>query len=654
MKKNIRKTSRGSMERLYIDIEKLINGEHKLKNILLLPAVFDKKRGNVPVFIYEENGKTKELKYKDYYQEVLKYAKSLNIILKNIDKNSFIAFKMNNSYKWPLIFWGLIFSGYRPLLINSILDKETTQSLINEGGAKAIISDDGNEYLVPSFKVNNIKILDSDYSPVCANEVALCTSGTTGQSRIYVYDGEALCYQIYAAYNMPNVTPDIMYEGSVRQLALLPFSHIFGLIAILLWYTYFKTTIVFPSSNSPEALINTIKKYKCTHIYAVPLFWDTLANKFNQQLAKESNRKISLVNKFMDYNNNVIAKSEAGVAHYNLTRRKIQKEILGDQIVYCISGGSSLSKDTLKTINGLGYHLYNGYGMTEIGITSVELSPNVKQRNRGSCGKALVNVEYKIENNELLVKSPYLHTYRLINGEKVDADIDKDGYFHTGDLALLDDEGYLFIKGKCKDVIILNNGENVYPDEIETKFKTVAGIDELTVLSIKENEQEKIALFFHLIDDANLNNVKIALEEINNSIALRMRVQKFVLAKNNLPINPSLKIKKYVLLEEYKTNKDAFINLNNEMSSLDNSCQIEEARQIIDKVKQIFSTELNRDYDEINNNDHLIIDLNGDSFTYMSIIYQIEQEFNIHIPSEKLSKLNTVNDFASYILKNMN
>ncbi len=644
------KTKRGSMDYFYNLANELLKTKKTLKDIFFTSVINNKKYANRDVFIYEENGKKKSLKYKDYYKEVLKYASSLNKALDGIKKDSFVALKIANSIKWPLLFWGLVASGYKPLLINSILDKDSTEKLLRESDAKAIILNEDNSYAIKCINVKELTIRMEDFTPIWSNEVAFCTSGTTADSRIFVYDGEALTYQIYSAYCMPYETADIMYIGNIKLIAIIPFAHIFGFVAIFLWYTFFKMTIVFPINLAPCDLLDAIKKYKCTHIYAVPLFWNTIARKFDQELEKEDEKKQQLVNRFINYNNDVITVSEAGIAKSKFVRKIIQKKILGPQIVYCISGGSALSNETLRKINGLGYNLYNGYGMTEIGITSVELSPDVKQRNKGSVGKALTNVTYKLENNELLVKSPYLHKYRLINGTIEKQDVDKEGYFHTGDIASIDENGNVYIKGKCKDVIINSNGENIYPEEIESKFNLVDGIDSLALL----NNEDKLILIIHLDPlEKNINLEKEVLE-INNSLPLSFKVNEFFICKNELPINASLKIKRYALEEEFKKCKENFIPLaRKEEISLDNFDD-KKVNEVIQKLLDIFALELSVDKNKIGLNDNIILDLNGDSFSYMSIISHIENEFNIQIESEKIGKLNSVNEFASYILKHTN
>ncbi len=653
--KNDYMTKRGSMKVFYDMAYHLMSTPKTMKDVFEIHTRFAVRDKNVFVFMEEDGGKVKAIKYKDYYDHVLSHSKAVNEALKDIEKDSFVAFKLKNSIHWPMFFWGLVSAGYKPLLIHPILNKEETEKLIAEAGAKAILCEDDFEYSVPAFNIRKIEVTDhKDYEPHWANEMAFCTSGTTGDSRIFVYDGPALSYQLYAAYCMPLTSCDIMYVGDIRLLAVIPFSHIFGFVAIFLWYTYFGMTIIFPKSNNPKDLVDTCIKFKCSHIYAVPLFWDTVARKFNNAIAHESAKKQKLVHKLIDYNNGFITKYEAGIAKSNFVKKAVQRKVLGDRIVYCISGGSVLSKDTLLTMNGIGYDLYNGYGMTEIGVTSVELSPDVRQRNKRSVGRPLTNVEYKLDGNELLVRSPFIHVARLKDGKRLPRDVDKDGYYHTGDIAEIGDDGYAYIRGKIKDVVIGPNGENIYPDEIETKFKALPYVESMTVLGLKNaKDEELLSLVINVekeLCDEETKQLENAIKEVNQTIPLAMQVKQCLIYKKPIPMNASMKIKKFEIEDAYKKNPEDFIKLEGGIVVSFEGFDKELVNKVVDHIINIIADVLYISKKDIAPNSNINIDLGGDSFSYMSIVSSIESEFEIQIPSEMIGKLNSASEFALYVL----
>lgn len=648
-------TKRGSMKVFYDMAYHLMSTPKTMRDVFEIHTRFAVRDKNVFVFLGETDGKVKSIKYKDYYDEVLKHSKAVANALRDIKKDSFVGFKLNNSINWPLFFWGLVSAGYKPFLINPILGTSETNALIKDAGAIAILCEDDTSYDVPSFNIHKIEVTDhKDYEPLWANEMAFCTSGTTGSPRVFVYDGPAIANQLYAAYCMPITTDDIMYVGNIRLLAVIPFSHIFGFVAIFLWYTYFGMTVVFPPSYAPKDLVDSIIKFKCSHIYSVPLFWDTVTKKFKNEIAKQSPSKQQLIQKMMDYNNGFITKYEAGFAKSKLVKSAVQKKVLGKQIVYCISGGSALSKETLLTMNGIGYNLYNGYGMTEIGVTSVELSPDVRQRNRGSVGKPLTNVTYKLgDNNELLVKSPFIHIARLKQGERIPAGVDEDGFFHTGDVAEIDEDGYVYIKGKIKDVIIGPNGENIYPDEIEIKFRGLDNVSNLCVLGL----DDVLTLVINLdkdLDEEETSHLQNQIQEVNQTIPSAMQIRQCYIAKSPIPINASMKIKKFELVDDFKKNPNNFIKLKGGIVVSFEGFDKKEVKEIVDHVISIIADVLYIDKKDIAPNSNINIDLGGDSFSTMSIISSVEDEFKIKIPSEMIGKLNSASEFALYILNHRN
>ena len=643
------------MQIFFDEANRLLETKRTFKDIFEIQIDTWKKR---TLFIFEDDkNRPHKVTYAEFGSLCKKYAFALD---KKIDapKGSFIALKMNNSPRWAYVFWGLLIAGYSPIMINPITLNSDANRLIKESGAKAIISDKDEELAVPCVNVNSLELSDELYPDTFAEKIAFCTSGTTGKSRIFVYNSENIVHQIYAAYIMPETTKTIMYQKpEIRLITIVPFSHIFGFVAVLMWFSFFGRCFVFTKSINPDEIVKMCQKYKVSHIFSVPLFWDRVAKSIRNTLALESEGKQKLIAKTIAFNNGEISRTEAGLAGSKLVRNKLQKKILGNKVVYCIAGGSALSKDTLHIINGVGYPLYNGYGMTEIGITSVELSPNVIQRNKASVGKPLFDVEYKLNNGELLVKSPQIHSEVLIDGKLEKAILDDEGYFHTGDIATIDEDGYTYIKGKFKDVVIGANGENIYPDEIETKFADIDLIDDLSVLGIPTKEGEKLALIIYIsrrLEKEEVEKLENQIADANERLPVAMQVQEFYLSTSPLPTNASMKVMRYQIIDDLKNRPEGFIKLSHGENVSFEGYDEKDIKDISEHVIDIVSDVLSVDKKDIAPNSHVILDLGGDSFTYMSIIASIEAEFEIKIPTEMIGRLNTINEFTLFILKQKN
>ena len=647
-----KRNSKAEMKIFFDIAEELYQSKRTFNEIYNLPLRYWK---NKELFIYEENGKGKVVKYSDLDKFVRGYASFFKMRI-NSQRGDYIALKLGNSPKWVYTFYGLLMAGFNVLLINPILRKEDAERLLFEANAKGIVTDDKETYSVQTISLDDLKIESTTFEPTWANEVAFSTSGTTGDSRVYVYTANNLVEQIYSAYCMPDTTVDIMYTekfGKLRLLAIVPFAHIFGFVAVFLWYSFFGACIVFPNSISSNDIQYFSKTYKISHLYGVPLLFDSLAKSFKQTVSKESPKKQTLIEMMMKYNNGKISDTEAGIVTTKFFQNIVKNKILGKEIRYCIAGGSALSKETLETINGIGYPLYNGYGMTEIGVTSVELSPKVSQRNRGSIGKPLTNIEYKIENKELLVKTKQMHSYRFVNQEKIPAQVDSNGYFHTGDIAEIDGNGYAFIHGKVKEVIITANGENIYPEELENNFKNLPYVSNLAIIE----HLNKVTLVLELsrkLEQEEIASLEKEIIRANDSLPTSMRIEATLLSLENIPLNASLKIKRFELKDRLNKNPEQFIALSRNENISYEGIDEKELSPLIDQVIEIFSNNSGIEKEKITRSSHFIIDLGGDSFTYMSMLSEVESTFNTPIPTETIGKINTPLEVAIYIYKNKN
>lgn len=614
---------------------------------------------------FDESGKAVSKTYEDLKNNVFLTASKLSNLLSNIAPKTVVGIKLKNSPRWQTIFWALLMSGHIPLLIDVKLAKDNTNNLLSQAKAKALIANDEESFVCPSYRLNEIMNEDADYSfrPDWANEVIFCSSGTTGDAKLMIYEGKNLTAQICSSYEMASSTEDLIYPEKIRILAMLPFHHIFGFVAVFLWYSFYNKTIVYPSSMSTSDLLYAIKKGKCTHIYSVPLFWDGIAQTINRTTASLSPSKADIFERMLAFNTNKITKKEAGLGGSKLIGNIFKKKILGKSVRYCISGGGFLSRKTQGLINGLGYPLYNGYGMTEIGVTSVEMSPKVEQRLKGSIGKPLYKVEYRIGNGEkeessgeLFVKSPISHYKEIIGGvvKKVNYE---NNFFPTGDIATKNEQGYYFIKGRIKDTIILSNGENVFPDEIETYFKDVKNLNNVVCLGAKKpgEAEEKITLVCEVDNSVNLDAIKkiyADINAINATLPSEKKVQEILIDKRPLPMSGSLKVKRFLIKEAIEKGSTDFINIEKskkEVVSFEGYDK-KEVENIQNKIIKIFSKILMLPEFKIDVDSIWTTDLGGDSMSYIEMVQTLDKAFKIEIPEDKYGLLGNVNDFTKEIL----
>lgn len=612
-----------------------------------------------------EKGKVVSYKYKHYKTYCFETASKLSQLLHELPKNSVVGLKLKNCPDWPKLFWGILMNGYVPFLIDAKLPKENTVNLLRESGAKAIITGEIISYDILTVNVANLDEVKVNFkfAITWANEVIFCSSGTTGNVKLMVFTGSNLCHQIAASLDMPNYTNDIMYPGEINIAAIIPFHHIFGFVAVFLWYTFYGKNIVFVKDVSPTEILSTCQKCGVTHVYSVPLFWDSMAQLVIRKADLEGPKKADTLSKMIAFNTHKISSMEAGQGASAIALGIVHSQLLGKKIRYCISGGGYISAETMNIINGIGYPLYNGYGMTEAGVVSVELSPRVEYRLKGSIGKPLHGVEFKLRNTtklhpnvgELMIKSNITHQREIINGVEQTPEL-IDGFMPTGDIASVDETGFYYIKGRIKDIIINENGENIYPDEIEDYFKEVTGVTKVCVVGVKKgkSEHETITAIFEIandVDDEALKVMKTKIDEINSTLSNEKRVQEFLISKDKLPLTASMKVKRFQVKELLKIKAKSFVSFSEkkEIKSFDGYAK-EDVEPVVKKVRRIFAKTLYLPTIKVGDDDHWINDLGGDSMSYIELIGALDNEFQIKIPEELYAKLTSVNEFTEQVL----
>ena len=620
-----------------------------------------RNKNKIAVEYINDRGRIKHYKYKKLIQNAKNDASIINELLEGVAKNQTIVLKAQNSPKWVELFWAILMCGFKPLLVDARTPKENTINLIKQGKAVAIVTDDMYQYPVKKIGVDDVAEEKpfSGFEPTWENEVIFCSSGTTGDVKMMVYNGENIIHQICASIEMSKETKDLMYPdsmGKIKILAMVPFHHIFGFVAVFLWFSFYGKILVFPASNTPGDLQYICQKTGVTHIFSVPLLWDSTAKSLLRKAEMAGPERQALLQKMMAYNTGKMNKEEAGLAASNIVRKKVQNAIFGSKVRYCISGGGFLSQETLNTINGIGYKLYNGYGMTELGVTSVELSPDVNIRLLGSIGRPLHGVEYKIiEGGELVVKSPITHVREIIGGVERPASLDEEGYFHTGDIAEVDERGEYYLRGRIKDIIVNADGENIFPDELEIYFKDLPHVIHLCVLGIakKNSKDEDVALVLELDNQVTDEDIEKIKEEVKGiKLPHGVKIANVFLSKGKLPLANNMKVKRFAIKKaiEAKTGEYLPIDKKDEDNTFEGFTD-EVIKEILEPMRELFSKVLILPKFKIADDANWINDLGGDSMSYVELVRDAQDYFGIEFPEETLGVMATVNDFTIEVAK---
>lgn len=614
------------------------------------------------VFSFENNvfyeiiddSSIKKTTYRECRNLISTMATNLRIKLPDYRKNSYIAIYMENSGEWIVSFWAVLMAGFCPLLINTKTDETINRELMISMNISALISKESFEGF-NCFYPDNLLSPNISIEPDWSDRIVLCSSGTSGTPKMCIFDGASISSQILNSRHILRNNPTIKHnnKGEATVLAFLPFYHIFGLVSNLMWFSFFGRTLVFLKDYSPETILSTCKRHGVTHLFAIPLLWNSIASNvkkraknmgsnYYEKLEKGLRISLFLQNIFPKLGRKFVSK---------FLFKNVRRYLFGDSLTFCISGGSFISEETLRIINGLGYPLYNGYGTTEIGIASANFKLRVKERISGSIGTPFPSVKFKIENKQLYVKGNSLLLAHIENGTTSFYDNE---WFATGDSAYYDYSGNIYINGRLDDLIINSNGENIYPDRLEVLFD-LESVNELCILGIKSsNEIYDITLVIEPpknISNLQIKKILMKINEINSRLRFDQKVRRCFISWEPLPSVMGSKVQRkklqFQIENSFFTGEEILLKDYTESDRLIS----EEKSVVLENVKKAIAEVLEISILEVKDDSHFIEDLNGNSLTYFALISMLEQEFGVsfNLSKEKICLLPT--DFADYILK---
>ena len=362
--------------------------------------------------------------------------------------------------------------------------------------------------------------------------IMLFTSGTTSKSKVVSLSQKNICANLISMGKITDVNSEDVF------LSILPLHHVFECTVGFLLPLYCGAQITF--SDGIRHITENLVEYSPTIMACVPSIYERMF----LSLHKKS-EKLGMLNKFLE--------KEKLAKDLSMPERKsLFKEIhdlFGGKIRWFISGAAKLDVKIEEGYRDLGFNLMQAYGLTE---TAPVVTMNTDKFYRvGSVGKAIADVEAKIVNpdengvGELAVKGPNV-MLGYYEDQEATNEVLKDNWFHTGDLAKIDEDGYIFISGRKKNVIVLKNGKNVFPEEVEFLINKIEGVKESLVFG-KETYSDKEELKVNAILVVDKEKMK----EIYNALTLEeMHDVLFKKVKELNKFMPSYKSIKSIIVSE--------------------------------------------------------------------------------------------------------
>lgn len=550
-----------------------------LKDITIrdILETINKKHGNKTALrIKNEDGSFREISYTKLGRRVV----SISSVLINlgIEKGDRIAIFSENRPEWAAAYFGIISCGGVILPLDVKLTYAEVRFILNDSQAKCIFVSGGLietiDHLRPDLKyLKNIILLDKSPRtdiiqlsklrphrgkdrdrPIYPEDTAIIvyTSGTTGLAKGVELSYKNLLYQAVEFSEILRCSP------KERLLSILPLNHMLEITGGLVAPLYAGSCVTYCDTLKTSTLLPLMKETGTTAIISVPLVLKLMHSGIMRKVAKltpfrqRAFRALLSVSAFL-----LRFKIRAGRIFF----RSVHKEF-GGKLHTFISGGAPLDIDVEIDMNAIGFRILQGYGLTE---TAPVISVNTFKYNRfGSVGKPLPGIEMMIAKEapadtegEILTRGPHVMKGYYRNPEKT-AEVIRDGWFHTGDLGYLDKDGFLYISGRIKNMIILGGGKKVFPEEVEAVIGQSPYIKELCVMArtaargIRKGHEEVYAVIvpnFELFAQEKFcakeditGRISSEIARLSKDLAPYKRIMNFRLSDEELPKTVTKKI----------------------------------------------------------------------------------------------------------------
>lgn len=598
--------------------------------------------------------------YEITYSKLDTYVKgATRLLIEKIDRPGILALQVPNGSHFAVFFWAILASGHDVLLLDARAPEELVRHLMKETGAVAYVGDkemEGVQCISPSQLC--FHSYEGDVDTEWANGYVLCTSGTTALSRAFYFDGDAICDQFRALTGLLETSDrwgrELVQE---RSLAFLPFHHVMGFTTVFLLTQVMGNTMVFPKTMAPEEVLDACRKHRVTQLISIPLFWNSVARTVRgrwKMMGKEVEAKLAHA---LEESLRIQKKhGRAGQEMINkIVMPKLREQLFGNDMQLLCTGGGYIPRESLELFNGLGYYFVNGYGVTETGIISVTSSEDVEKRLEGTVGKPFFEDSVTISpEGEILVEGDYLHKGHFVGGEL----IPRDKVFVTGDKGEFTADGSLVIRGRSKEIIFNDSGENVYPDEIESYFEGLPSVATLSVIGRKEELYDVVALILFAEKAPGQEELMLLGESImkrNRTLPVYKQVREVYLSKVAPPLSATMKVKRGKLKEMLENEPDNFLRLDQLLGKAKPEAAPggHELNKIKRHLKEEFAKVLFLEPDEIPEDAHFILDLGGDSLNSLTLLNEVERHYQIMISDVEYFSCTNVSELSELIYRKL-
>ena len=570
------------------------------------------------------------------YRQTYDLARKVAVFLEKqgVGKNAAVLVCASNSPYWTALFWACMLRGSWIVPLNTQSTQEVIEKIAQQTGARILFHHQFFKIDMPGhikkFRLEWLAELvesgdpnDCHEEPVDENDIVeiMYTSGTTGDPKGVVLTHKNIMSNLLG---LQYVIP--LRTRADRMLSILPLSHIFEqTIGFLLPFAYASHIIY---AHSHGAIRELLKEYKITKLIAVPEFLHIFMSRIEERVAErgKTERFEKLLNLSAKIGNKYIAKLLFWPLHRSF----------GGKLKLIASGGAPLDPDLERKWRTVGMYVLQGYGLTE---TSPVVTCNTFKHNRlGSVGKVLRGVDVRItDQGEIEIKGPNVFQGYYKNPEKTKATFTNDGWFKTGDMGEFDKDGFLFLKGRKKYMILGPGGQNVFPEDVESALNKISGVKDSCVIGLERGKgmpQVHAVLLLEIPEEGEKANPEKVVTKANDKLAAYQQVGGWTVWEgDDFPRTATKKIKKEevkkVILQKRKPSEGP-----EEKST---------------KLTRILAAVTGLDVGYIHSTTRVIRELNLDSLMRVELIARIEEDYGVLVDETRIEADTTVEQLEEMI-----
>jgi long-chain acyl-CoA synthetase len=630
------------------------------------------------------------------YAELRRMAESVArwIAENGFPRGSRLAILADNHPRWVAAYLGIIASGCTAVPLDTALHADQAAKLLKDSGAVAIFCDARHAAIVESAacerKLGQI-LMDpdgmiahaaetrwmgnlpeifrsgsGDFKPRPAHDDDLAaliyTSGTTADPKGVMLTHANFLGEVEAVFNWVDLGP------SDALLGVLPLFHVLAQMANLLLPLVKGSRVVYLETLNTTELMRALQERNITAFAIVPQFYYLIHERIVQEIAKRGPLTKKVFGALVILNRTL---RKLGINAGPVLFRKVH-HTLGPKMRYLVTGGSRFDPVIGWAFHDLGIDILQAYGLTETTAAVFANAPN--DNVIGSVGKALKGVGAKVVDSQpgedggpsvgevVLRGAVVMKAYW--NRPDATTAVLRDGWFYTGDLGYFDSHGHLFLTGRKKEVIVLSNGKNIYPEEIEAYYLKSPFIKEMAVMGLEGKPGEGgdrlhavIVPNFDVLRQKRIVNVKevirFDIEGLSQQIPSTKRICSYEIWQEDLPRTTTRKIKRYEVEKRVKANGSKKLSdgelpaekplTEDELAWL-NQPDVQRGLKIVQQAARNAPSNFRP-------TDNLELDLGLDSMQRVELLSQLEEELGGNVDESQLAEIYTVRDLVDAVLK---